>query len=139
MKECGHQIKHHGKYGETIALSDYYSYDNLSQSLICLHQAHFYAVKQNKGKILEQRFPRGGCNDGIAVADKDNDIYLLNSDTILPLNAFFWLKIGSYENEKVGSTGSVTNYAANGQMIQKDWKSVDDIISFGNMTDILFL
>jgi hypothetical protein len=73
------------------------------------------------------------------VADKDNDIYLLNSDTILPLNAFFWLKIGSYENEKVGSTGSVTNYAANGQMIQKDWKSVDDIISFGNMTDILFL
>lgn len=80
-------------------------------------------------------FP-GGCNDGIAASDNGNDVYLLNSDTLLPYNAFFWLKIGLYENEKVGSTGSMTNYAANGQMIQKDWKSIDDIISFGNMADI---
>ncbi|MDD6551381.1 MAG: glycosyltransferase [Lachnospiraceae bacterium] len=75
-------------------------------------------------------FP-GGCNDGIATALPDNDIYLLNSDTILLPNSLFWLKMGLYESEKVGSTGSMSNYAAGNQMIKKDWKSVDDIIEYG--------
>lgn len=81
--------------------------------------------KENRG------FP-GGCNDGIAVAESDNDIYLLNSDTILPLNAVFWVKMGLYENDKIGSTGSLTNYAANGQAVNNDnWKTLDDVISYG--------
>lgn len=74
-------------------------------------------------------FP-GGCNDGIAVADKENDIYLLNSDTLMPYNAFFWLKMGLYEDDKVGSTGSLTNYAAASQMVKRDWKSVDEMLDF---------
>lgn len=81
--------------------------------------------KENRG------FP-GGCNDGIAAADNDNDIYLLNSDTILPANGLFWLKIGLYENDRVGSTGSVTNFATNGQAVYDDsWKTLDDYISYG--------
>ncbi len=198
-----------------ISLADYYSEVNVCQSLICLHQALFYAERENKNALAEQikemindidnngffvhktsfvilsfntlgyirqcldsikatipldscqivvvdnastdgsveylrsldwitlvenkenrGFP-GGCNDGIAVADKENDIYLLNSDTILPLNAFFWLKMGLYENDNVGSTGSLTNYAANGQAVNSDdWKSLDDVIMYGINTNI---
>ncbi len=86
--------------------------------------------KDNRG------FP-GGCNDGIAVSDSNNDIYLLNSDTILPLNAFFWLKMGLYENENIGSTGSITNYAANNQAVKNDdWKTPDDVINYRIQTDV---
>lgn len=74
-------------------------------------------------------FP-GGCNDGIAAADKGNDIYLLNSDTLMPYNAFFWLKMGLYENEKTGSTGSITNFATASQMVKRNWKSVDEMFDF---------
>lgn len=82
-------------------------------------------------------FP-GGCNDGIKAADMDNDIYLLNSDTVLPYNALFWLKMGLYENDNVGSTGSVTNYAANGQnVILTGMKSLDEYISYGQQTNVL--
>lgn len=80
-------------------------------------------------------FP-GGCNDGIAVSEKDNDIYLLNSDTILLPNSLFWLKMGLYENESVGSTGSMSNYAGGGQMVQRDWTSTDDIIDFGTKNNV---
>ncbi len=74
-------------------------------------------------------FP-GGCNDGIAAADKGNDIYLLNSDTLMPYNAFFWLKMGLYENEKTGSTGSITNFATESQMVKRNWKSVNEMFDF---------
>lgn len=80
-------------------------------------------------------FP-GGCNDGIKAADKDNDIYLLNSDTILPVNALFWLKIGLYENNEVASTGSITNYAANGQNVGVLLTRLEDYISYGEKTNV---
>lgn len=75
-------------------------------------------------------FP-GGCNDGIAASEPGNDIYLLNSDTILLPNSLFWLKMGLYESEKVGSTGSMSNFSAGGQMIDREWRSTDEIISYG--------
>ena len=61
-------------------------------------------------------FPKG-CNQGVEVACKENDVFLLNSDTYLPPNALFWLRMGLYESDKVGSTGSITNYAGNLQAI----------------------
>jgi len=67
--------------------------------------------KENSG------FPKG-CNQGIEVANIENDIFLLNNDTYLPLNALFWLRMGLYENDKVGATGSVTNRAGNLQSIR---------------------
>lgn len=80
-------------------------------------------------------FP-GGCNDGIAAAEKDNDIYLLNSDTLMPYNAFFWLKMGLYENSGIGSTGSITNFAAGSQMVKRDWKSADEMFEFADKTNV---
>ena len=59
-----------------------------------------------------------GCNDGIKAAESENDIYLLDSNAILYNNSFFWLKMGLYENDEIGSTGSITNNALNEQRIE---------------------
>ena len=85
--------------------------------------------KENRG------FP-GGCNDGINVSFPENDIYLLNSDTILPKNALFWLKMGLYSSENVGSCGSMSNNAPAGQTVNKKWESVDEMISFADQVNV---
>lgn len=66
--------------------------------------------QENKG------FP-AGCNQGIALSSKGNDIFLLNNDTVLPANALFYLRMGLYSSADVGATSSLTNYASNGQKI----------------------
>lgn len=59
-----------------------------------------------------------GCNQGIELSQKENDIFLLNNDTVLPPNALFWLRMGLYESKKVGATGSVSNYVSNFQRVE---------------------
>ena len=51
------------------------------------------------------------------MAEKESDIMLLNNDTIMTPNALFWFRMGLYENDQVGSTGSVSNYVTNGQAV----------------------
>ena len=52
-------------------------------------------------------FPRG-CNQGIRLAEKDNDIMLLNNDTIVTENALFWLRMALCESQ-MGASGSISN------------------------------
>lgn len=80
--------------------------------------------KENKG------FP-AGCNQGIRVAEMENDIFLLNNDTVVPPNAIFWLRMGLYEDKKVGSVGSVSNYANNDQMVNEKMDSVESWFVYG--------
>ena len=77
-----------------------------------------------------------GCNQGIRASSPDCDIFLLNNDTIITPNSLFWLRMGLYEKNNVGSTGSVSNYVANDQQINGDWKSVDEVITFSNSNNI---
>ncbi len=62
----------------------------------------------------------GGCNQGIRMAEKNNDIWLLNSDTLIAKNALFWLRMGLYEEENTGACGSVSNYSPNYQNINEN-------------------
>lgn len=55
-------------------------------------------------------FPKG-CNQGIALADPEDDILLLNNDTIVMPNTLFWLRMAIYERDDIGSAGSVSNNA----------------------------
>lgn len=87
------------------------------------------ANKENSG------FPKG-CNQGVEVASKGNDIFLLNNDTLLPPNALFWLRMGLYENNAVGATGSVTNFASNHQAIRMEDPSTDGMLAFAAKTNI---
>lgn len=84
--------------------------------------------KENRG------FP-GGCNQGIQASSFDSDIFLLNNDTMLPENAFFWLRMGVYDKEKNGSAGSVSNYAG-GQVVVSGMNQISDLLYFGEKTNI---
>jgi GT2 family glycosyltransferase len=70
-------------------------------------------------------FP-AGCNQGIRMADKENDIFLLNNDTLMLDNSLYTLRMGLYGSDKFGTAGAVTNYAANFQVAYDDSKNLED-------------
>lgn len=86
--------------------------------------------KENSG------FPKG-CNEGVALASKENDIFLLNNDTLLPPNALFWLRMGLYESDEIDSTGSITNHAANLQAVAFSEATLDNFLDYAKK--IIFL
>lgn len=72
-----------------------------------------------------------GCNQGIKAAQPENDVFLLNNSTVLLLNSLFWLRMGVYEDEKVGATGSICNFGIDGQMADQTFSSSEEIIKYG--------
>lgn len=76
-------------------------------------------VKEGYGK---------SCNQGIALADPDNDIFLLDCDTIVPSNALFWLRMGLYERETVGAVGPISNQVSNNQQINVSYNTVEEYL-----------
>lgn len=73
-------------------------------------------------------FP-AGCNQGIKLAQKDSDIFLLNNDTVLPPNALFWLRMGLYEGDNVGAAGAVSNCVSNFQQVQWNCRTKEEFLS----------
>jgi len=83
--------------------------------------AEWVQVQSDMKSILNDKnlgFP-AACNQGIEVAEKKNDVLLLNNDTLIPPNAFFWLRMGLYESKDTGATGSISNNVANYQNIKE--------------------
>ena len=74
-------------------------------------------------------FP-AGCNQGIRAACSENDIFLLNSDTIMLPQSLFWLRIGLYHKDNVGAAGAGTEQAGNNQIIDKSFNSDEELIAF---------
>lgn len=98
-------------------------------------------LKTQKDIVLQANtenagFPKG-CNQGVAIAGPDNDIFLLNNDTLMTPNALFWLRMGLYESEKHGTVGSMSNNVANAQIVMevKDY-STEELISYGTAVNI---
>ena len=79
--------------------------------------------------LTNSGFPKG-CNEGIECANCENDLFLLNNDTEVPPNALFWLRMGLYEDEKVGMTGSITNYAGNMQSIRMESSEQEEMMAY---------
>ena len=89
-------------------------------------------------KLIKNSSNKGfgeGSNQGIKVAACDNDIFLLNNDTIITPNALFWLRMGLYENKKVGAVGCMSNNAA-GQCISEKYDSIAEYIDYGIRNNI---
>ncbi len=80
-------------------------------------------------------FP-AGCNQGIAASNPQNDIFLLNSDTLMTPNALYNLRISLYSNERNGMAGAVSNYAANNQMLESKCQTIDEHILFASKNNI---
>lgn len=80
-------------------------------------------------------FPKG-CNQGIEIANKDNDIMFLNNDTVLMVNSIFNLRMALYSEENVGATGAVSNSVSNYQMISEKFDNFDEYIKFATKNNI---
>lgn len=80
-------------------------------------------------------FP-AGCNQGIRLADENNDIFLLNSDTLLMNNSLYLLRMGLYESDRHGATGAVTSYSSNKQEVFKEGKSVSDYYKYAYLNNL---
>lgn len=92
-----------------------------------------YLKKQKDIKVILSEenlgFP-GGCNLGIKNSKMDNDIFLLNNDTQVAENSLFWLRMGLYENKKVGATGSMANSVSNEQQVGKENITPEEALEF---------
>lgn len=67
-----------------------------------------------------------GCNQGIRIANKNNDIMLLNNDTILMANSIFNLRMALYSKKDIGATGAVSNNVTYLQAISEKFNDIDE-------------
>lgn len=82
-------------------------------------------------------FPKG-CNQGIRLSEKNNDIMLLNNDTIVTENALFWLRMALCE-PMMGATGSICNMAEklSSQGTGKETRGVEEQLQQAMYNNIL--
>lgn len=74
-------------------------------------------------------FPEG-CNIGINNSKKDNDILLLNNDTIVSPNWLTKLRECLYSEENIGAVGPVTNSCTYYQQIDVKYKNINEFFDF---------
>ncbi|MFG6495432.1 glycosyltransferase [Fictibacillus sp. UD] len=77
-----------------------------------------------------------GCNQGIKIANQDNDILLLNNDVVVTPNWLDNLKIGLYSESIIGAVGAVTNNCSNNQVINANYNNLDQLIEFSRENNI---
>ncbi|MCM1157834.1 MAG: glycosyltransferase [Bacteroidales bacterium] len=129
-RECVESIRRNNiKSSYEIIIVDNHSTDGSVSWLEKQEDIKVIYNSENKG------FPTG-CNQGIKIAEPEEDIFLLNNDTLLTPNALFWLRMGLYENQRVGATGSVSNFVGNGQRISEEFTSVQEYMAFGKKNNI---
>lgn len=105
-----------------LVIVDNASVDGVAEWLKAQEDIALQCNTENKGFA-------GGCNQGIEMAAEENDIMLLNNDTIVPPNAIFWLRMGLYERETVGAVGPLTNFAGNDQQIMNTFDTVEEYMN----------
>ena len=89
--------------------------------------------EQNDLKVIYNAenlgFP-AGCNIGIKESNKENDILLLNNDTVVTNNWLGNLKKCLYSSEDIGAVGPVSNSCSYYQTIDTDYKNDNEIQDF---------
>lgn len=80
------------------------------------------------------------CNQGVQLCNKmmenENEIFLLNNDTRLTQNALFWMRMGLYEDYRVGATGAVSNYAGNMQQLDVLFSTPKEYLSYAEKNNV---
>lgn len=112
-----------------IIVIDNASVDESVQWLRSQEDIKLLCNEENRG------FP-AACNQGIGLSDEGSDIFLLNNDTVLTDNALFWLRMGLYESEQVGSAGSVTNHMSNFQTVVDDGKTEEEYLEYASQNNV---
>jgi len=76
-------------------------------------------------------FPKG-CNMGIAAAEKENDILLLNNDTVVTPRWMDNLKTCLYSKDEIGAVAAITNNCSNYQAVSVPYSDMKDMLPFAN-------
>ncbi len=76
------------------------------------------------------------CNQGIKIAEPENNIFLLNNDTVITPNAIFWLRMGLYENDSIGAAGSISNYTSHGQPLLEECHTLEEYIAYASSVNL---
>lgn len=119
-KQCIESIRaNSSSMAYELVVVDNASTDGITEWLKEQQDIKLICNAENKG------FP-GGCNQGIKAAAPENDILLLNNDTIVFPNAIFWLRMALYESGEIGATGSVANYVGNDQRVEEQFDTVEE-------------
>lgn len=130
MQQCIYSIKKYcAPTAYKLVVVDNASSDGVEKWLERRDDINLLLSDENLG------FP-GGCNVGIRYSDPNDDIMLLNNDTRMTHNALFWLRMGLYEREDCGATGSVTNF---GNLIQKvdiSYNLPSEYVQFGVQNNV---
>ncbi len=131
-KECLESIYKYTKKGTyEILVVDNASDDNTRGWLKKQANLKLILNDQNLG------FPKA-CNQAIKLADKDNDILLLNNDTIVTTNWLKNLKICLNSDSKIGAVGPVCNKYENDQgsdIKYDDFKTMQQEAVKNNISD----
>lgn len=80
-------------------------------------------------------FPKG-CNMGIALAEKDSDILLLNNDTIVTPKWLENLRLCLYSSDTIGAAGAVSNHDENLQGVDFHYETLDEMLPLAEKNNI---
>lgn len=129
-KICVNSIRKFNSNSEyEIIIVDNNSTDGTDQWIKDQIDIKYILNDENKG------FPVG-CNQGIEIAEKNNDIFLLNNDTVIMPNSIFNLRMALYSDEKIGATGAVSNNASYYQKINETYEEFDDYMNLALKNNI---
>jgi len=137
------------------------TYNNLDYTQVCLNSIKNYNEKDtyeiiivdnnsNDGtrewlndqqdlKIILNNENRGfpaGCNQGIEVSEKDNEIFLLNNDTVIMPNSIFNMRMGLYSKENIGAVGAVSNSVSYFQQVDVKYDDFNEYLKFSIRNNI---
>lgn len=115
-----------------IVVVDNASTDGVAEWLSAQKDIKVILNKENKGFGI-------ASNQGVAIAEPDNDIFFLNNDTLVPANAIFWLRMGLYEGNNIGATSCMSNRVSNDQMIDVTLNNTAEVLSFAKKHNIISL
>ncbi len=89
-----------------------------------------YLKKQKNIKVLYNEENKGfpmGCNQGIELSSKENDILFLNNDTIVTKNWLSNLKTCLYSEDAIGAVGAVSNHFENRQGVSFTYENLEEM------------
>ncbi|BBK75633.1 glycosyltransferase [Clostridium butyricum] len=112
-----------------IIIVDNYSTDGTVEWLKDQGDIKYILNNENRG------FP-AGCNQGIELSQKDNDIFLLNNDTVIMPNSIFNLRMGLYSDENIGATGAISNSVSYYQQISQQYEDFNGYMTFAMSNNI---
>lgn len=108
---CIESIRRHTAAGNyALIVVDNHSDDGTVEWLRAQPDIRLIENEENRG------FP-AGCNQGIAAAEPDTDILLLNNDTMVTPRWLENLQTALYSAGNVGAVGPVSNHCSNGQQV----------------------